>query len=152
MEPKYFAFWRWLDSLIIWEYDWMPRDNKYPQAPSFAPGPIILSTATTFRVQSLGIGLGFQVCNTPVSQPISEPGQTKEPGRICSDIVPLQRSLIQKLFRDSPGMMVFVYRVRLLGVSHLVGLGGLQFRRLVTVVIDICFGLISGGPKGPPRA
>ena len=26
MEPKYYAFWRWLDTPIIsWEYDWMPR-------------------------------------------------------------------------------------------------------------------------------
>ena len=27
MEPKYYAFRRWLDiPIIIWEYDWMPRD------------------------------------------------------------------------------------------------------------------------------
>ena len=28
MEPKYYAFWRWLDTLIIiWEYDWIPRER-----------------------------------------------------------------------------------------------------------------------------
>ena len=28
MEPKYYAFWRQLDTLvIIWEYDWIPKDG-----------------------------------------------------------------------------------------------------------------------------